>query len=134
MPLHPLPAITTPAAPYLLLILGTLALLVVYLLIALVEGVALTLLGWNPFRTSLTVSVIMNLIAGVINGPLLVLLQHTPLVWLPVSFILSLLIDAFILTYFKRQAIRQNGIFALLVNLVSYFLLIFPAYYFGARP
>jgi hypothetical protein len=134
MPLHHLPAISAPAAPYLLLILGTLALLVVYLLIALVEGVALTLLGWNPFRTSLTVSVIMNIIAGVINGPLLVSLQHTPLVWLPVSFILSLLIDAFILTYFKRQAIRQNSIFALLVNLLSYILLIFPAYYFGTHP
>ena len=134
MPFNDFHAISAPATPYLLLILGTLALLVVYLLIALVEGVALTLLGWNSFRTSLTVSVIMNLIAGVINGPLLVLLQHTPLIWLPVSFILSLLIDAFILTYFKRQAIRQNSLFALLVNLVSYILLIFPAYYFGAHP
>ena len=134
MPFNIFPAISAAAAPYLLLILGSLALLVVYLLIALVEGVALTLLGWSPFRTSLTVSVIMNLIAGVINGPLLVLLQHTPRVWLPVSFMLSFLIDAFILTYFKRQVIRQNSLFALLVNLVSYILLIFPAYYFGTHP
>ncbi len=129
-----LPAITGPAAPYILLIFGFLALVVIDLLIALVEGVFLTLLKWNPFRACLTVSLIMNVIAGIVNGLLLVLLQHTPLVWLPVSFVLSLLVDIFILTYFKRDAIRRNSLYALLVNLASYVLLILPAYYFGSRP
>ena len=46
--------ITGPASPYLLLVLGFLALLVVDLLIALIEGVTLTLLSWNPFRASLS--------------------------------------------------------------------------------
>ena len=126
-----LPAITGPFAPYLLLVLGFLALAVVDLLIALVEGVTLTLLRWNPFRACLTVSLIMNTIAGIINGILLILLQRTPLVWLPVSFVLSLLIDGLILTYFKRDAFRRNSLYALSVNLASYVLLILPAYYFG---
>ncbi len=127
-------AITGPLAPYLLLVLGSLALLVVDVIIAIIEGTALTLLKWNPFRTNLFVSLLMNLVAGLINGLLLVLLQRSPLLWLPVSFVISLLIDAFILTYFKRHAFRQNSLYALLANLASYVLLILPAYYFGSRP
>jgi hypothetical protein len=127
-------AITGPAAPYILFIFGFLALVIIDLLIALVEGVLLTLLKWNHFRACLTVSLLMNLIAGILNGILLILLQHVPLAWLPVSFIISLLIDIFILTYFKRDALRGNSLYALLVNLASYVLLILPAYYFGSRP
>jgi hypothetical protein len=126
--------ITVPAAPYLLLVLGFLALLVVNLLIALVEGVTLTLLSWNPFRISMTVSFIMNIISGIVNGILLVLLQHTPYVWLPISFVLSLMIELFVMTYFKRDAFLQNCWFILLANLASYLLLILPAYYFGSHP
>ena len=126
--------ITGPASPYLLLVLGFLALLVVDLLIALVEGVTLTLLRWNPFRPSLTVSLIMNITSGIINGILLILFQRTPLIWLPISFGLSLLIEGFIMTYFKRDALPKNSLFVLLVNLASYILLILPAYYFGTHP
>ncbi len=130
----PLPAISSPAAPFLLILLGFLALLVIDVIIAIIEGTALTLLKWNPFRACLTVALIMNLIAGLINGILLVLLQHTPLIWLPLSFAISLLVDAFILTYFKRQSLSRNSLYALLVNLASYALLILPAYYFGSHP
>jgi hypothetical protein len=127
-------AISGPAAPYLLLIFGFLALVVVDILIALIEGVVLTLLRWNPFRTCLTVSLIMNIITGVINGVLLILLQHSPVAWLPVSYVISLLVDVFILTYFKRDAFSRNSLYALLVNLASYVLLILPAYYYGRQP
>jgi hypothetical protein len=123
-----------PAAPYLLLIFGFLSLLVVNLLIALVEGVALTLLGWNPFRISMKVSFIMNIISGVVNGILLVLLQRSPFVWLPVSFVLSFMVEVFVMTYFKRDAFRQNFLIIFLANLASYLLLILPAYYFGTHP
>jgi len=126
--------ITGPAAPYLLLIFGFLALIVVDLLIAVVEGVTLTLLSWNPFRASMMVSFIMNIISGIATGVLLVLLQHSPFVWLPVSFILSLIIEVFVMTYFKRNAFRQNCWFVFLANLASYILLILPAFYFGTHP
>lgn len=127
-------AISDPASPYLLLVFGFLALIIVDLLIALIEGVTLTLLNWDQFRTCLLVSLVMNAISGIITGPLLILLQHTPLIWLPVSFVLSLFIDSFILTYFKRHTLRRNSLLALLANLASYILLILPAYYFGSRP
>jgi len=126
--------ITGPVAPYLLLVFGFLALLVVNLLIALVEGVTLTLLSWNLFRISMTVSFIMNIISGIVNGILLVLLQRSPFVWLPVSFVLSIIIEVFVMTYFKRDTFQQNCVFTFLANLASYILIILPAYYFGANP
>ncbi len=134
MPPTLIAAITGTFAPYLLMIFGILALIIIDLLIALVEGVILTLLKWNSFRVCLTVSLIMNVLAGISNGLLLILMQRSPLAWLPVSFVLSLVIDGFILTYFKRQAFRQNSFYALLANLGGYALLILPAYYFGTHP
>ncbi len=116
---------------YLLIVLGFLALLVVNVLIALVEGVALTLLKWNPFRPCMAVSLIMNMTSGLVNGLLLILLQHSPLIWIPISFLISIVIESFILTYFKRQALGKNFLFALVANLASYLLLILPSYYFG---
>jgi hypothetical protein len=125
--------ITGPGSVYLLLIFGFLALIVVTVLIALIEGVVLTLLKWNHFRASIIVSLIMNVASGIINGVLLVLLQHSPLLWLPISFVLSILIEGIILMYFRRDATRQNWLFVLIVNLASYFILILPVYYYGTR-
>jgi hypothetical protein len=126
--------ITGPSAPYLLLVFGFLALIVINLLVAVIEGVTLTLLSWNPFRISMTVSFIMNILSGIVNGILLVFLQRSPFIWLPVSFVLALVIEVFVMTYFKRQAFRQNCLFNLVTNLASYILLILPAFYFGANP
>lgn len=134
MPTTLLLDITGPASVYLLLGFGFLALIVVNLLIALIEGVALTLLKWNPFRASITVSFIMNMASGIVNGILLIFLQHNPFVWLPISFVLSLLIEGFSMTYFKRDAFRQNYLLVLIANLASYIILILPAYYFGTHP
>jgi hypothetical protein len=124
---------SSPASGFLLFILGALALIVVDLIIALIEGVTLTLLKWSSSRTSLMVSYIMNIISGIINGILLVLLQDNPLVWLPVSFVLSVLIEFFIMSYFKRDTIFQNCLFVIIANLASYVLLILPAFYYGTR-
>ncbi len=133
MPAELTPAITGPASGILLLVLGLLALLVIDLIIALIEGVTLTLLKWNSSRTSLMVSYIMNIISGIINGILLIVLQRSPFAWLPISFVISLLVEGFIMNYFKRDAFGQNSLFVVIANLASYILLILPAYYFGSR-
>ena len=122
-----------PSSPYLFLVLGFLALLVVDLLIALVEGVFLTWLSFLPFRQSMSVSFIMNIISGIVNGVLLVILQRWPYIWLPISFVLAVVIESFVMTYFKRPDLRRNSLRALFVNLASYVILILPAYYFGSR-
>ncbi|HEX9091160.1 MAG TPA: hypothetical protein VF831_06705 [Anaerolineales bacterium] len=121
------------SSPYLLLILGSLALLVVDLLIALVEGVFLTWLSFLPFRQSMSISFIMNIISGIVNGILLVILQRSPYIWLPISFVLAVIIESFVMTYFKRHDLSRNGLRAIFVNLASYVILILPAYYFGSR-
>ena len=121
------------ASPYLLLILGSLALLVVDLLIALVEGVFLTWLSYQPFRQSMSISFIMNIISGIVNGVLLVILQRSPYIWLPISFVLAVIIESFVMTYFKRNDLPRNSLRAIFVNLASYVILILPAYYFGSR-
>jgi hypothetical protein len=126
-------SITGPYSGYLLIVLGFLALLVIDMIIALIEGVTLTLLKWYPFRTSLIVSLIMNIFSGIINGILLILLQQNPLIWLPISFIISFLIETFVMTFFKRDALPKNSLYAFIANLASYLLLILPAYYFGTR-
>lgn len=133
LPITSLIAISGPLAPYLLLIFGFFTLVIVYVLMALVDGVVLTLFRWNSFRASLTVALIMNAFAGLINGLLLIVLQHTPLVWIPVSFVISTLIDGFVLSYFRRDILKKDLLLALLVNIISYVLLILPAYYFGSR-
>jgi hypothetical protein len=130
---HLLLAVNSPGSVVLLVILASLALMVVNLLLALVEGVILTMVKWNPFRASMMVSVIMNLASGIINGVLLILLQKTPLVWLPVSFVISVLIEGFFLAYFKRNATLRNFLLAFVLNLISYIILILPAYYFGTH-
>jgi hypothetical protein len=126
--------ITSPASPYFFMVFGCLTLLVIDLLLALVEGVSLTLLNWNPFRASMLVSFIMNIFSGIINSVLLILLQHNPFLWLPVSFFISVIIETFVVTFFKRGANKQNIYCVLIANLASYFLIILPAYYFGANP
>jgi hypothetical protein len=130
---HQLFAINGPGSVVLLVILGILALIVVNLIIALLEGVILTVVNWNPFRASMMVSAIMNLASGIINGVLLILLQQSPLLWLPVSFVISILIEWFFLAYFKRNAALHNLLIAFGLNLLSYVILILPAYYFGTN-
>jgi hypothetical protein len=44
-----------------------------------------------------------------------------------------LLLEGFILMYFKRDALRQNILFVFIINLISYIILILPAYYFGTH-
>jgi hypothetical protein len=123
----------SPTSPFLLLVLGFLALLVVDLLIALVEGVFLTWLSYQPFRQSMSISFIMNIISGIVNGVLLVFLQRSPYLWLPISFVLAVIIESFVMTYFKRHDLHRNSLRAIFVNLASYVILILPAYYFGSR-
>jgi LytS/YehU family sensor histidine kinase len=128
-----MPEISTQSSPYLMLVFGILALLVVNLIIALLEGVFLTWLGWNPFKVSMMASFIMNIISGIFTGILLVLLQGSPRTWLPISLMISIVVEVLILSYFKRDTIRKNIVFVFLVNLASYAILILPAFYFGTR-
>jgi hypothetical protein len=110
-----------------------LALCIFTILIALVEAVALTLLRWGAFKRSGLVALVMNIVSSIVGGTLLVLMPTQSLLWIILSFVLSVLIEGGILMLFKRGAARQNWTAALVANLASYIILIAPAYYFGQR-
>ena len=105
----------------------------VTLLIALVEGVILALLKWASFGQSLVSSLVANLISTFITVLLMVWVRQTHLWTLAIGWLISLLIDAWILHQFKRQPARRTLLSSMLANLVSYILLILPSFYYGQR-
>ena len=111
---------------------GILTLIILTILIALIEGVALTLLRWDSFKRSYLVALLMNTISTIIGAILLFLMpQEQNLWWIIISFALSIVTEGFVLMLFKRGAARQNWVAALIANLASYIILIAPIYYFG---
>lgn len=103
------------------------------LLIALVEGVALTWLKWAGFRQSLISAAAANLISNLVIVILLVLLEQVRYSHLIVGWIMSSLIESVILHLFRYQPYRRTLWSALVANLASYAVLILPAYYYGQR-
>ncbi len=112
---------------------GLLVLIILAILIALVEGVVLTLLRWDSFKRAYLVALLMNTLSTSLAAILLFLMpQEQNLWWVLISFVLSLLTDGAVLAYFKRRAARYNWTAVLAANLASYLILIVPIYFFGA--
>jgi hypothetical protein len=110
---------------------GIAVLILVILLIALIETVILTLLGWQEFRKSLVVSIIMNLASGIVGGILLVFVPRPTVMGLVIAMILSIIIEAGIMTRFRPNVIRLTLLSVILANILSYAIVIFPAYYYS---
>jgi hypothetical protein len=101
---------------------------ILYLLITLVETVALQLLGWGDFKSCLKASVLMNLASTVLG--LLFLWLVPALGWLGIfiAWALSALIEWLVLLRLQPGEKRLNLMSALIANLASYLLLIVPSY------
>jgi hypothetical protein len=127
----PLFNVATPGLVLLELGLGLIALCLLNLLISLVEGVTLTLLKWGPFRRSVLVALLMNIISSLAGSFLLILLQSSPLLWLVFSFALSVLIEAGVLLKTQPTTGRRTWLMSLTANLASYIILILPAYLYS---
>ncbi|HNT23597.1 MAG TPA: hypothetical protein PKM21_04485 [Anaerolineales bacterium] len=133
MPIHLPFDVVTPGLSFVIIGGSILVLIILTILIALVEGVALTLLGWDSFKRAYLVALLMNFISTCVGAVLLFILpQEQNLWWVLISFALSLLIEGLVLVRFKRRAARQNWTAALVANLASYLILIAPIYFFGA--
>jgi hypothetical protein len=105
----------------------------IILLTVLVEGVVLTWLKWASFGQSLVSALAANLISTFAIGFLLFSGDQPRYSNLLVGWIVSSLIETVILHFFRRQLAWRTLISATLANLVSYLILILPAYYFGQR-
>jgi hypothetical protein len=103
------------------------------LLIALIEAVVMTLLRWDTFRRCSLVSLVMNIASMLANVILLAVFHNPNLIILLTGWLISVLIDSGILMIFKRRAVRQNLIVAVIANTLSYLILIAPAFYYGQK-
>jgi hypothetical protein len=115
------------------LVLGKLALtagflILLFSLIVLVESVALQVLRWGSFKRSLRSSFWMNLASTLVGFLVLSLVPRLGFLGLVIAFGVSVLIEWAILVRYQPDEKRYTLSLALSANLVSYLLLILPAY------
>ena len=115
------------------LVLGQLALtsgflVLLFSLIVLVESVVLQVLRWGSFKRSLRGSFWMNLASTLVGFFVLSLVPRLGFLGLLVAWMLSVLIEWTVLARFQPGQKRFTLTLALSANLVSYLLLILPAY------
>ena len=115
------------------LILGQLALtagflVLLFSLVVLVESVVLQVLRWGNFKRSLRGSFWMNLASTLVGFLILSLVPRLGFAGLLIAWVLSVLIEWAILARFQPGERRYTLSLAVSANLVTYLLLILPAY------
>jgi hypothetical protein len=128
MNINPPPDIAAPG-----LVLGQLALtagflVLLFSLIVLIESVVLQVLHWGSFKRSLRGSFWMNLASTLAGFLVLGLVPRLGFLGLLVAWAISVLIEWAVLARFQPGNKRYTLSLALSANLVSYLLLILPAY------
>jgi len=128
MNINPPPDVAAPG-----LVLGQLALtagflILLFSLIVLVESVVLQVLRWGSFKRSLRGSFWMNLASTPVGFFILSLVPRLGFLGLLVAWAISVLIEWAVLARFQPSKTRYTLTIALSANLVSYLLLILPAY------
>ncbi len=128
MNINPPPDVAAPG-----LVLGQLALtagflILLFSLIVLVESVLLQVLRWGSFKRSLRGSFWMNLASTLVGFFVLSLVPRLGFLGLLVAWAISVLIEWAVLARFQPGKKRYTLTLALSANLVSYLLLILPAY------
>ena len=129
MNINPLPDVAAPG-----LVLGQLALtagflILLFALIVLVESVVLQVLRWGTFKRSLHGSFWMNLASTLAGFLVLSQVPRLGFVGLLIAWAVSVLIEWAVLARFQPGERRYTLSLAASANLVSYLLLILPAYF-----
>jgi len=109
-------------------LLGALALVMVFILIVFVESVALQLIGWGNLRESLQGAFWMNLASTIVGFLLLATVTRLAVFGLILSWVFSVLVEGLVLRRFWHEKTPFHWYAAITANLVSYLLLIVPAY------
>ncbi len=115
------------------LVLGQLALTAAFLillfsLIVLVESVVLQVLRWGSFKRSVRGSFWMNLASTLAGFLVLSMVPKWGFIGLIIAWALSVLIEWAVLAHFRPGEKRYTLSVSASANLVSYLLLILPAY------
>ena len=98
-------------------------------LIIIIETTALQLLKWGDLRTSLKAAAIMNLASSLAGFGLMALIPVLALPGLALAWIISVLIEWFVLHRLRPTNHRQALFIATVANLASYLILMLPAYW-----
>lgn len=112
---------------------GIAVLCLVILLIAVVETVVLTLVGWGDFRKSLRISMLMNIASGIVGGILLVIFPEPSVQSLVIAMLIMIFIEWGIMIRFQRDVVFLTLIAVFLANMISYGIIIFPAYFYSQQ-
>jgi hypothetical protein len=123
--------VNTPGAVIALLIGTLITILLLFLLISVIETVVLQSLRWGNFRQCIKASLVMNAVSSIVSLVLTILVQRPALWGLLVAWGLSVLIEGWVLRAIRREPASLNWLVAVAANLVSYLLLILPAYLFA---
>ncbi len=111
--------------------IGILAML--FLLIVVMESAVLQFMRWDTFRRSLRGAFLMNLASTLVGFFFIALLPEWGLLGVFIAWTLSVLIEGLVLVRLKREGGRHNWLVALVANLISYGILILPAYLFALQ-
>ena len=111
----------------LMVIGGILIILLVTALVSLLEGVVLTLLRWDEFMPCVRTAFLINVIPTILS---LVFIAVVPLGWsgIGAALLFSIIIDGTFLARLKPGMLLRNFINSILINFVSYGIIIAPAY------
>jgi hypothetical protein len=111
----------------LMMIGGVLIILLVTALVSLLEGVVLTLLRWDEFMACVRTAFLINLFPTILS---LVFITFVQIGWsgIGIALLFSIIIDGVLLARFKPGMLGRNFSNSVLINLVSYAVIIAPAY------
>ena len=102
-----------------------------WLVFVVVESAVLQFLNWGNFRQCLRASIYINLGSAIIVVLSFVFIPRLGLPGLILGVLIVILIEALILLRLKPAAPRQAWFAAVVINLVSFFILILPVFWFS---
>lgn len=123
--------VALPGAALRAVFLGALALVIIFILIVFVEMVVLQLIGWGDLRASFKAALWMNLASTAVGFLLLAFVNRLHVFGLILTWAASVIIEGLVLKRSSPRGTRFHWYASLLTNLVSYLLLILPAYLLG---
>lgn len=94
-----------------------------------IESAVLQFINWGNFRQCLRVSLLANLASAIVVGLSFVKIPTYGIWSLIIGTIIVILIEALILLRLKPTAPGQDWFAAVLINLVSFFLLSLPVFW-----
>ncbi|HXF64916.1 MAG TPA: hypothetical protein VNK95_25035 [Caldilineaceae bacterium] len=109
------------AGPALLVGLGVIAALALGVIL-LVEALILWRLGWANFWRSLAGALVANIASSAVGLIFVVFQPPSVIVFLVLSFVASVVVEAGVLMLFKRNAVAENWRASLIINVISYVL------------